>query len=254
VSEVWLCPECANARVTKAGPCTDCLSERAPIRLQHAHLDAEDLALFIENLAFRSENDVILIDRWISELAELVSKFAQSPETASRSDIALFWLRLHGAIVELPERSRKAAEMLLSADPKFILSMREDVRLQTGLAMRVHLAADGLRKVLDEDEHLYADWRRQTEAHLTQSAYGLRMKKDGPQDSRYLKVLGKTVSIRDVRAALGRVRKAHATDHAIAAAFAAKLAPSVKWLAKMQALYLRYCKELDERGAQAHGE
>lgn len=257
----WLCPKCLTVRGAPSCPCDRCGSQRDQILLANPRgLPLGEISRLLEDMSKHAELDVLLADRWISSLqnqSKALLRGGASPEAS------LFWIRLHGAIAELPLTFVKSAELLSHAPPSLFQQMHSTASgshaaTTLGLRWRVHMAATELASPLDENELIYLEWRRHVEAHLLQGAYRLRLRvgKNALLETLEIKVLGIRKSTVEIWEAIRMVQqKSGVDDRQVAEHFARKLARPIDHLAKAQALYMRHAwRREDGSPAEAPNE
>lgn len=164
-------------------------------------------------------------ERWVISFFMYTARIEDEQHEASDEHRALFWIRLHGVISELPKYLEDSA----------IIS-EEDA---AGTALARYAAAvraaseavDAIQKAVTRDQHIYAEWRRHTECHLRQAAFqvqangrvdGVRsIKTDATLKSMAAQGQGKE-SVEELNAALARVLAAHDYDDLAIARLIAK--------------------------------
>lgn len=170
--------------------------------------------------------------QWVENLAELVQTLAHDGEVAPWPFMSVFWTRVHGVISEM--RSDWLTNFRQwGVDPA---TRVPNPGSPLELALETFRRIEAVRDQLTEDELIYADYRRQTEGHPTQSSYSVRWSRgNGGQvvDRRGIPSLGREFTVAELDAAVRRVLHAHRVNEpAIAVAFARKvrerLAPLVE--------------------------
>ncbi len=162
---------------------------------------------------------------WVEDFERVCLHVATSAEV-NEDTRAIFWIRLHGVLCEIFDLS---PELLKSIEASGYLSAAE---------MRLFYAARSawtkLVEVLSDDEHVLADYMRQTQVHVLQAGYDLRPinKKGGElvgiNDQRPIRSLGRRLTLAEVKQACARLgvwKKISERDYAVL--IARKLAPFV---------------------------
>jgi hypothetical protein len=253
MGEIWLCRDCALVHAEEASLCSRCGSDGPLVLLNNPRgLGFDDAIQLFDDMARQAESDVELVDQWIVSLDRQVKLLAKESGRATASDLTVFWIRLHGALVELPLRFAKAAELLSGAPVELFEKHRSTPEGASSLFLLgyqwgVHLESQRLGSSLTEDEHAYAEWRRNVEAHLTQGAYRLQMTKVGAlKDEVKIKALETALSAMEFWSAVRRVTDTYGeSDLQVASGLAAKLSVPVARLAEAQRRYLELCRQCD---------
>jgi hypothetical protein len=155
---------------------------------------------------------------WVREFVEVTDAIGEDGPSVARPFLAVFWLRLHGVLVELKgELSLVERWTATNGLP------RPGSTLALGV-LGIH-AIEAVKRVFDEDELIYAEYRRHTEAHPIQTGYRLQWSKKHKKvlDERHVPALKKTMKRRDIDWALERVLKRYPNETAIAVDFARRV-------------------------------
>jgi hypothetical protein len=161
--------------------------------------------------------------QWVENLAEAVRTLDQDGEAAPWPFMSVFWIRLHGIIAEL--RAGWIADFRgMGIDPA---TYAPNPGSPLTLGLETFRRIEAIRQQFTDDELIYADYRRQTEGHPTQSQYSVRWSHgNGGQvlDRRGIPALGgREFTVAEMDAAVRRVLAAHPSEPAIAVAFARKI-------------------------------
>src|SRR5262249_52257690 len=157
---------------------------------------------------------------------ELTSRRAR---TISVPEVAYFWIKLRGVLVDLPEHLQATASLFESitsdqmaayrqASPQYCESVER--------ALAVRQRALDVRAALSRDEHIYAEWSRNREAHIKQRAYTLQPKNKLRElkDAFEVSSLGERIGVDEQWEAIRRVmRQCGGNDRRVAIALARKL-------------------------------
>ena len=200
----------------------DAAAVRDPRHAGDAMVTDEQLRLLNETLQ-NGWIDAGLKHQWVENFAQVVDVLVAQGEAAPWPYATVFWLRLYGILVELRGWLRSIEDLVRSASEGQTAAPAAGSALD--LAFRVARAADDLRAVLTDDELIYADYRRQTEAHPVQSAYRLQPRKQKPclKETSRIPTLGREETVENLDAAIDRVLRRHSSEAAIACAFAARM-------------------------------
>lgn len=146
---------------------------------------------------------------WVQSLLDAIAALA---ETHSPPAATVFWLRLYGTVTEIREGydttefdKRAETEDANAASDPFEDEMNARDSYYRDFAAAVHEQCTVLINEFTEDEVLYLQWRRDSEAHVTLDTYDLAAKK-GPQgtavlyDERTHRLLGRRIKHDDFEA------------------------------------------------------
>lgn len=162
-----------------------------------------------------------LKQNWVRNFVGVVDEVADSGAGAPWASFAVFWIRLHGVLVEL--RAELALVEKIASDMR-PLDRKPTPGSALASGFRVLEAFEEIRAVFTDDELVYAEYRRHTEAHPVQHGYRLRWsKKSGLIDTRPVPALGKVMSLADIDGALERVLRRYRGETAIAVDFARRV-------------------------------
>lgn len=235
------CPFCFHVYDPLAlPPCPECGSSDAPTAM-HSKLGRDDQARMLADVQRHGEHRAALSNRWIVSLEASVQRLTAHQEI-SDADVVMFWLKLHGALVDLPDAFSGVA-WAFSEAPQLLVTLQQTDPYRASIitaALAVRESARRLPTALDRDELIYVEWSRNREAHLYQNAYELRLSGKGTKlkDAFDVKVLGAPVSVADQWAAIGRVyARCGRSDLGVAVACARKVRANVQDLALRQAHY-----------------
>jgi hypothetical protein len=162
---------------------------------------------------------------WVKELHELIGDLVRDGSCSNWMVFSLFWIRLHGVLADLRKSTRETLAVFNVAPADWKVGRSELDR-----PVLVFRAIEAIRTTFSEDELIYADYRRQDEAHPVQSAYDVRWsekKKEAVLTNRIVTLdddrQHKTVDEMD--AAKTAVLFAHGiNEQAVAIAFARRMA------------------------------
>jgi hypothetical protein len=162
-------------------------------------------------------------------MEQVVQTLVRDGEAAAWPFMALFWVRLHGVLVDLRSEMLGLFQFLGVDPPSHVPNAGSLLELAIENSRRI----EGVRQSLTEDELIYADYRRHTESHPTQSAYNVRWSKKGGMvvDRHRVHSLDREFSVAELDEAVRRVLAAHANEPAIAVALARKLEQPLRLLA-----------------------
>lgn len=133
--------------------------------------------------------------QWATSFANTAAKLSQGWSSCPER-VTVFWLRLHGVLTELtvhyaPQPWQAMTPELTAQYPDAAEILRR--------SHLVYQAALAVKDCLTEDEILYADLRRQTECHILQNGYELRLEskrgKNKLKDTYTVAALGKSFKV-----------------------------------------------------------
>lgn len=174
--------------------------------------------------------------QWVENFSQVVAVLVQEGVTAPWPYQAMFWIRLHGILVDLWKELHESFRVF-DVDPK---SGQQHSGSYLDLAFQVFSAIEQLKSALTPDELVYADYRRHTEAHPTQKSYDVRWssKKSGIVDTREVPTLGREFSVAELSEMTRRVLTAHPNEPSIAVAFARRVqGPTVALLTAVRGFH-----------------
>ncbi len=153
--------------------------------------------------------------QWIRDAHFYTRKVAADGPAATPETRAVFWIRLVGLLKEvrqhLEEQQATFAEMM-QGDP----IAEAQLRLRyADPPRRILEAIAAVRATLNEDELLYAAYRRDVECHPWQDFYRLRVASGKLKDERT--VFGHSWKIEELDTALGRTLRSYGIDEAVIA-------------------------------------
>lgn len=242
INRFMACPACLTVTTVRAIiACPACASSRPGILLQNTDgLTLVDMTRLEQSRKSRHAESDKHQSRWLFDFVRRVRALSENEVRHLALDmVSLFWIRLHIALTELPEKLRLSQDIYSSTsaeDRQAWKASAPDMYRFIATQAAAASALQDIARALTDDEHIYADWRRQTEAHLSQTAYGLQMQgKIGStrwvKESSRIASLARAVSIDERDAARARVLQAHSNDDTtVAKAFAAKLAGAAEQL------------------------
>lgn len=170
--------------------------------------------------------------QWIDQLAEVVRVLGEQGEAAPWPYMAIFWIRLHAVVVEMRADLRQLFEAANVNPATFVPNPGS--LLAFGFEKLARL--DAIPAAFTDDELVYLDYRRHTEAHPTQRAYDLRWSRRGLVDRRTVPTTAREYTVSDADDAIRRVLADHEGEPAIAVDFARRIAlPLDTLLITMQA-------------------
>jgi hypothetical protein len=229
--DYFCCAWCLIPSASSVTPCTNCGSAAMPI-VVHSKLALPEFTRLNADLDRHGEHRAKLIDRWIHTFFLSAQALIDRERQPSVADVALFWIKLHGVVAELPQTTKNLHGMFESMPPAELaeFSTRSPHAAKCiALSMVVQRCVVALRDLLTPDEHIYAEWRRHQEVHLHQTAYMLQLRDKGQalKDAFEVKALGRPIAVDEQWAAIARIAAQHGgADTAVAIAFARKLGPS----------------------------
>jgi hypothetical protein len=162
-----------------------------------------------------------LVRQWVENLAQVVEILAREGDRAEWTNVAVFWVRLHGLLSEL--RSQYTGFLrLLKIDPVSQAAQPDSLLAHM---LSVSRCIEPVRHAFNDDELIYGDYRRHTECHPTQASYGVRMTKSRKVNDRHgvPSLDGREFTVNELTAAIRRVLLAHQNEDAIAVAFARRI-------------------------------
>jgi hypothetical protein len=237
----YLCKRCLlPVEAPRPQACPRCgLTGGYWLQLGHTEgLTLEELRQFGQSAESKANLKYVLKARWIASLHLYVETLSDASSAVSLEELGFFWIRLHGALTELREDLAGGAFAGVSdenakrhSDPNVLGYVRAHRSAMEAVELML--------KALSRDLHIYADWRRQTECHLQQSAYTVQVQ-GAPDSKRRLKVssvvkaLGdqELVTVEERDEAKKRVLSAHqGEDEAVARAVAKLILEPVRQLA-----------------------
>lgn len=163
--------------------------------------------------------------QWVVDFSRITETVIREGESASV--LPLFWIRLHGVLTELPDQlAAKLDTINRIIGPG--CSLPQDVMA----VERSHRACVMVRGALDEDELIYADYRRQVEVHVCQRGYRLGVNKGncatGLRETYTVASLRKKHSVDELdRRIVALLRRYRVNEQALGVAIARKVEASV---------------------------
>lgn len=148
---------------------------------RHTGLPRADVEALVDNTRAAGPRNYAMRARWVYSLARVTKAIVLGEAKPFDLFAAAFWLRLQGAMTELPAQftswQKMTAEHQVTMAPGLLKMLR--------LEQRVHERCVALAPCLTERELFYVALARHTEAHVTQSGfdYGFegRKKKQPPR-------------------------------------------------------------------------
>jgi hypothetical protein len=165
-----------------------------------------------------------LVLSWVSDFLRTIERIRAGDSTDPADVRASFFLRLHGIIVDIARQNPIAREFLTQGPPT-----------PTSLLHKLAMVLDAIDKVrgqLDENEQLYAEYRRHVYAHVYQFGYEPQWnkKKDSPKEYLTSKYTGQSYEIHELENRLASVIAGYATEAVIAEDFARRMEAPAKEL------------------------
>jgi hypothetical protein len=178
---------------------------------------------YLNASAHQPDTNARLKRQWIESFWELVQ--ALHHETPPGPFLGMFWIRLHGVLCDLRSEWLKLFQSV-GVNPATHVPNNASL---LEIALSSFRAMEAIRQALSEDELIYADYRRHTECHPTQSSYDVRwsQRAGGILERHGVPALGREYTVTELDAAIRRVLAAHPTEAAIAVAFARRIQPLV---------------------------
>ncbi len=110
----WFCPWCYATYSAATHPCASCgLDGTVPAQ---SELTLEEFGRILANWDRHGEVRAASVERWITMLGYSVQELTGKRENAAYGDVIMFWIKLHGAMVDLPRSFDTLAE---TVTPKF---------------------------------------------------------------------------------------------------------------------------------------
>lgn len=195
-------------------------------------LRPEDAARFVDSDR-PSKRNPLLERQWVSLLHRMV--MAMSAGTAKPEGLfqSVFWVRLYGALTEIPERFEKLAG-LHEGQPK---SWKHYARFKA--VSEIYAACRALRGSLSEDELVFAAFSRHVHAHVYQDGFEYAIEPGNPKEKQRGAVrtkqkdpaVGRHLSVDAVHEVVDRICIEHGNDESrIASHFVAKVKSAVEQL------------------------
>jgi hypothetical protein len=169
----------------------------------------------------QSDTDARLRRQWIENLNHVVEELDQHGLEAPWPFQSLFWIRLHGVFMDLRSWYSTVFQTI-GIDPGTYVSNHGSA---VEFAVMTFRAIECLRDQFTEDELIYADYRRHTESHPTQTSYNVRWSQRGAAvvDRHGVPSIGREFTVAELDAAVQRVLAAHPSEAAIAVALARRV-------------------------------
>jgi hypothetical protein len=155
---------------------------------------------------------------WVWDFVRTVERLTAGDSTDQAALNTAFWLRLYGVVVDLRVSLALPRELCRVQTPRRGSDL-EAIWLQAR-------AVEDLRGLLDEDELLWAEYRRHVEAHIYQTPYEPQWNKgrQQPRDTFTSRYTERTYTVTDLDKRLDSVFRRYAlSEHAIASDFATRL-------------------------------
>jgi len=191
---------------------------------------------YLNESAGQSNTNARLKGQWVDNLWEVVQTLDRDGEAAPWPFMAIFWIRLHGVLVDLRSEFVDFFRMV-GIDPA-------TYRPSGGSDLHVALTTFGhievVRQRLTDDELIYADYRRHTEGHPTQRSYDVHWSRgNGGQvvDRRRVPAVGREFTVGELDAAIRRVLLAHPNEGEIAVSFAKRIRLAAAALVDVMRIY-----------------
>jgi hypothetical protein len=201
-----------------------------------------------------SKRNQLLDSQWVRHLHSICEALREGRATPKGLFATVFWLRLHGALVDLRNHYRKMAEV-----HQIILENGRDHAFAAASAEVFH-ACTAIRESLTDDELVYTTFVRHTEAHVYQDSFEYEVERGNPAQNKpaalrtkqMIPSVRKHVDIDRAHEIVDAIqRKANYSDARIAVNFAHKVGPHVERLARaMNALDVE--RENDRIASNAH--
>lgn len=145
---------------------------------------------------------------WLWETLELTEMVMA--EKASVNDRRLFWVRVGGTLIDLPEPYRKGVEGAVAE----LLGLRHPV---VALQLMFLSAMDTTTGVLSIEERVFLQWRRNVECHPRLHHYRTRLQNGKLDDVRAHRLVSEPLSQAATQDAIESVQAHHNHDDAKAA-------------------------------------
>jgi hypothetical protein len=187
----------------------------------------EEHARWVDEVLRDTSIGVTQLESWLRSLVETAASISLQGMRVDPAQVAVFWIRLYGALREIRARFRRGVEQ---ASPEW------KVRYETILAQM-----EAVAEALSQDEKVYLDYRRQVECHPLQRAFAPMGEHGGERIAVDVKLLGIEMPIDDWTAAVKRVLIGGTTEHTIGVMMASRLHPQ---LGKLLSAYREFTSML----------
>ena len=165
------------------------------------------MAAMVERGPIRATREL----RWVQSLADSIERLATGNDRGQYVE-AVFWIRLHGLLTEIL--------------PKYLYA--RELGLKWGIADSIAT----IKSALSREELVYAQYRRDGQAHVFEEAYELSVKKKSGtlKTSRRFGTIDETLSHSESDALITTVIRAHNSELDIAVSVATKIRAAVRSL------------------------
>jgi hypothetical protein len=172
----------------------------------------EEHLKWVDDVLRETSIGVTQFEGWLRSLAETAASISLQGMSVDPAQVAVFWIRLYGALREIRARFQRGAEQ---ASPEW------KVRYATMLAQM-----DAVAGALTKDEKVYLDYRRQVECHPLQHAFAAMGEHGGERITVEVRLFGIEMPRAEWDATIQRVLDADGKDeHAIGVRVASHLHP-----------------------------
>lgn len=194
-------------------------------------LSSDDAAAIVDHLRPASARNYALRRTWVASLARLTRAIDLGEAAPFDLFAGAFWVRLHGAMTELPEHFTAWKRLADGGTAKREGALHSLLALER----RVHDCCHAMRAALTERELIYVAFARHVESHVTQNGFVYSIekgdgKKQKPKVRKSTKVplLGGHRSIDDLLASCASLEAEHGGDvEALTRSIVAKVAKPV---------------------------
>lgn len=205
-------------------------------RLRLKRVDVEKLL----NHDRRSKRNPLLENQWIDHLDKICNALREGRAAPAGLWASVFWIRLHGALVDLRKRYRKMAEF-----HQYLVERGKENSFAAASAA-VFDACEALRNSLTDHELVYATFARHVEAHVYQDSFEYEVERGNPKinqpgavrTKQMIPAIQRHIGVDEAHEIVDAIqKKANYDDGRIAVNFAHKVGPHVERLAQaMKAL------------------
>lgn len=172
-------------------------------------LSKDEKRRLIESSSKHGDIDALMIKNWIKDLKYIVDNIVAGNFNLPYLEGTL-WIRLFGLLTEIRDNYEYVVKKILPLLTKDTDPAMRQVLVLTG---EIYNEIQGIINELNEDEHLFIDYLRQTNCHVLQKGFRLGVKTKG--DQRILKERytvasnNKTYLVSEIDASLGRTFKSY---------------------------------------------
>ena len=184
---------------------------------------------YLDDAWTRSYSRVLEQRRWVRQLSKLTSTISWLPNGRVPPElwveVALFWIRLYGAVEELPDINMDAQSLRslygdhIDAAAKSLLIDERVAKRVLMLNDQLHSGAMKLQQRFSFDERVVLWWHRHQHSHVILGSIGLKLNKKGELSDKR-EIAGREITVYEIDRILRKHRERYVDEGAAAIAFA----------------------------------